>query len=172
MAKGMQELRCYAASGQLGYGVPKDSFNRGIKKMPHFIGADMGSIDVGPFYLGSGEMAPGKTSAKRDLGLLLRASRKLDIPLIIGSAGTAGGKPHLLDTVEMVREISTAQSLHFRLAAIHAEIDREFIKSELTKGPNPSYPPSTKSSEPIRTKKMGKPVSPQRGIIFSFESFM
>jgi hypothetical protein len=130
----MQELRCYAASGQLGYGVPKDSFNRGIKKKPHFIGADMGSIDVGPFYLGSGEMAPGKVSAKRDLGLLLRASRKLDIPLIIGSAGTAGGKPHLLDTVEMVREISTEHGLHFRLAAIHAEIDRGFIKSELTKG--------------------------------------
>jgi hypothetical protein len=134
MAKGMQELRCYAASGQLGYGIPKDSFNRGIKKKPHFIGADMGSIDVGPFHLGSGTMAPGKASAKRDLGLLLRASRKSEIPLIIGSAGTAGGKPHLLDTVEMVREISTEHDLHFRLAVIHAEIEKNLIKSALTKG--------------------------------------
>ena len=73
----MEELRCYAASGQLGYGVPKINFKRGIDKNPHFIGADMGSTDVGPVYLGSGKMGPAQISAKRDIKLLLSSSRTL-----------------------------------------------------------------------------------------------
>lgn len=130
----MEELRCYAASGQLGYGVPPETFQRGIAKKPHFIGADMGSTDPGPFYLGSGKMGPGKQSARTDLELLLLARQNLKIPLIIGSAGTAGGEPHLAATLEIVQEIARAHDLHFRLAAIHGEIDKELIKKELRKG--------------------------------------
>lgn len=127
----MEELRCYAASGQLGYGVPKINFQRGIDKNPHFIGADMGSTDVGPVYLGSGKMGPAQISAKRDIKLLLCASRTLEIPMIIGSAGTAGGEPHLQETVNMVHEVAVEHSLHFRLAVIHAEIDKALVKKKL-----------------------------------------
>ena len=130
----MKELRCYAASGQLGYGVPKDNFKRGIEKNPYFIGADMGSTDVGPFYLGSGKMGPGILSARRDLELLLCASRKLKIPMIIGSAGTAGGEPHLQETVKLVHEIAADHSLHFRLGVIHAEVDKDWVKGQLRNG--------------------------------------
>ena len=130
----MKELRCYAASGQLGYGVPKDNFKRGIEKNPYFIGADMGSTDVGPFYLGSGKMGPGNLSARRDLELLLCASRKLNVPLIIGSAGTAGGEPHLQETVKLVHEIAADHSLHFRLGVIHAEVDKDWVKGRLRNG--------------------------------------
>ncbi|MBW1695633.1 MAG: acyclic terpene utilization AtuA family protein [Deltaproteobacteria bacterium] len=130
----MEELRCYAASGQLGYGVPKENFYRGIEKKPHFIGADMGSTDVGPFYLGSGNMGPGTLSAKRDIELLLLASRKLGVPLIIGSAGTAGGEPHLQKTLKLVHEVAAIHGLHFQLAVIHAEIEKDLVKKALRAG--------------------------------------
>ena len=50
----------------------------------------MGSIDPGPHYLGSGTMAAPAAMVRRDLELVLLAARRLDIPLVIGSAGTAG----------------------------------------------------------------------------------
>ena len=49
------ELKILAASGQLGYGIPEEAFRRGVAAAPDVIGADMGSIDPGPYCLGSGE---------------------------------------------------------------------------------------------------------------------
>ena len=50
-------MRLLGASGQLGYGIPAKSFAEGLARKPDLIGADMGSIDIGPTYLGKGEMA-------------------------------------------------------------------------------------------------------------------
>lgn len=130
----MQELKCYSASGQLGFGIPKDTFQRGVDKQPNFIGADMGSIDVGPYYLGYGDMGPSDFSAKRDLELILSAGMKLGVPVIIGSAGTSGGKPHLDKVLQLVREVASENDLHFKLAIIPAEIDKKFLKEKLTNG--------------------------------------
>mgnify|MGYP000930008299 CR=1 FL=1 len=92
---GQERLRVLSASGQLGFGIVQDSLARGLQRKPHFIGCDMGSIDPGPFYLGSGQMAAPKDMVLRDLELVLLAARQLDVPLIIGSAGTAGAQPQL-----------------------------------------------------------------------------
>src|SRR5690606_33663755 len=101
-----QPLRALAASGQLGYGIPKPAFLAGLAHMPHFIGCDMGSIDVGPYYLGSGKLATSETMTRRDLSLVLLAAREVNIPLLIGTAGTSGAKPHLDTTLKMIREIA------------------------------------------------------------------
>ena len=52
-----QPIRVLAASGQLGYGIPEAAFRAGMAREPHVIGADMGSVDVGPYYLGAGQLA-------------------------------------------------------------------------------------------------------------------
>ncbi len=59
-------LRALAASGQLGYGIPEAAFRAGIARRPHFIGCDMGSIDPGPYYLGSGRMATSEAITMRN----------------------------------------------------------------------------------------------------------
>ena len=51
-------LRLLGASGQLGYGIPTQAFEAGLARTPDMIGVDMGSIDIGPAYLGGGKMAP------------------------------------------------------------------------------------------------------------------
>ena len=63
-------LKVLCASGQLGYGIPKASFERGLAQGPDFIGADMGSIDLGPYFLGSGEAAAPRLMMESDLSLI------------------------------------------------------------------------------------------------------
>jgi len=99
-------LRVLSASGQLGYGIPPESLARGMARRPHFIGADMGSIDPGPYYLGSGQMAAPPAMVRRDLALVLEAALDAGVPLIIGSAGTAGAAPQLRATAALIREIA------------------------------------------------------------------
>lgn len=120
-------LRLLGASGQLGYGIPTPAFNAGLERRPDLIGCDMGSIDIGPYYLGSGKMATARESTKRDLRKVLIAARKLDIPLVIGSAGSAGAAPHLEQTLALVREIAREQQLKFRLAFIPGDIPKNVV---------------------------------------------
>ena len=72
----------------------------------------MGSIDPGPYYLGSGELATTPTATRRDLRKVLQGALKLKIPLVIGSAGSAGAKPHLDRTLSMVRKIAGEEGWH------------------------------------------------------------
>jgi hypothetical protein len=122
-------MRILGASGQLGYGVPTPAFAAGLDRDPHMIGCDMGSIDIGPYYLGSGELATAPASTARDLRKVLIGALKRKIPLIIGSAGSAGANPHLEQTLALVRQIAHEEGLSFRLAIIRADIDRSALKS-------------------------------------------
>ncbi len=128
---GLKPLRVMAASGQLGYGIPDPAFKAGLERKPHLIGADMGSIDPGPYYLGAGKMAQSDTMVRADLAKCLQGARKLDVPLLIGTAGSAGAAPHLAATLEMVREIARRDGLHFRLASISADMPRDFVKQQI-----------------------------------------
>ncbi len=127
-------LRVLAASGQLGYGIPEPAFRAGIDRDPHVIGADMGSIDPGPAYLGSGRMATTAAMTKRDLRLVLTAARRLDVPLLIGSAGTAGTGAQLDATLAFVREIAREEGLEFKLASITADMPAERVVRALELG--------------------------------------
>ena len=123
-----------SASGQLGYGIPEQALAAGIARQPDFIGCDMGSVDPGPVYLGSGEMATSPSITKRDLAAVLTAARKLNVPLVIGTAGTAGASPHLEATLDMIREISREHSLHFRLATIRSDLTAARVGQALSAG--------------------------------------
>ena len=127
-------LRILAASGQLGYGIPEAALQRGLARRPHLIGCDMGSIDPGPYYLGSGQMAAPAAMVYRDLELVLTAALAQGIPLIIGSAGTAGARPQLDATVAMVRAIAQAKGLRFRLTTVASDLAPELVLQALRAG--------------------------------------
>lgn len=131
---GGEPLRVLSASGQLGYGIPAESLARGMARRPHFIGADMGSIDPGPYYLGSGAMAAPEVMVRRDLALVLRAALEAGVPLLIGSAGTAGAQPQLERVTELLREIATSEGLSFRLATIRSDVPAEMVLHALHGG--------------------------------------
>lgn len=91
----MNECRFIAASGMLGIGVPEDSLRKALALKPHFVAADAGTTDAGPFALGMGVSAFPREAILRDLTILLRNTRPAGIPLLIGSVGTGGADVHV-----------------------------------------------------------------------------
>ncbi len=123
-----------SASGLLGYGFPEESLKLGFARGLHMVGVDGGSSDPGPHYLGSGKCVNSRMAMKRDMALLLNGAMAHKIPMIIGSCGGAGGEPHLMACVEILHEIAREEGLHFKLAVIHSEQERGWIKERLMAG--------------------------------------
>ncbi len=122
-----------AATGQLGTGF-KEKTLVAAAESADFIGCDAGSSDPGPYYLGSGETQSGNASVARDLELMIREGLRHGIPVLIGSAGTAGARPHLERTVAIVRELAAKNGWHFRLGVVDSEIDAERVVSAMDAG--------------------------------------
>lgn len=129
-----QEIKVLALSGILGSGFIESSFKRGLSWDPDFIGCDAGSSDGGPTSLGNGECAYSKAAVKRDLRLGLLGAREKRIPLLIGSAGYGGGDINLAWAVDIVREIAREEGLHFKMAVIHSEQDKGYLKKKMAEG--------------------------------------
>ena len=129
-----EAVRMVSASGILGYGFPEASLKAALQRSPHMIGVDGGSSDPGPHYLGSGKTLNTRLAMKRDLSLLLRGAIANGIPMMVGTCGGAGGEPHLQACADIVREIAREHGLHFKMALIHAEQDKGFLKARLKAG--------------------------------------
>lgn len=127
----MKEMKLLSPTGILGYGFPESSLRAGLAQRPDLIAVDAGSTDPGPYYLGSGHPFTTATAVKRDLSLLLEAACELNIPLIIGSAGGSGGKPHLERDRQILFEIARERRLTFKLTTISAELDKAHLLEQL-----------------------------------------
>jgi len=127
-------LKVLALSGILGYGYSIDAFRNAIKQDLAVIGVDAGSADQGPYYLGSGTCLTTKEAVKRDIELSLPSALERKIPYIIGSAGTAGGDAHIEIVREIISEISKDKNLSFKMAIIHTEITKDYLKNKLKEG--------------------------------------
>jgi len=129
-----KEVRLLSVTSILGYGFPELALQRGMEADPHMIGADAGSTDPGPYYLGAGKPFCSRLAIKRDTRLMLLAAVPRGIPVLISTSGGAGGEPHLQFMAELVREIAREEKLDFKLALIHAEQDPAFLKKQLAAG--------------------------------------
>jgi hypothetical protein len=127
------ELKILAASGQLGYGIPEEALKRGVAAGPHVIGADMGSIDPGPYCLGSGMVGAGGEALRRDIRMVLEAHKETGAPLLMGSAGTAGRRPQLDTVVEVVESVAKERGMKFRMAVIPADVPAEIIRKRIAR---------------------------------------
>jgi hypothetical protein len=94
----------------------------------------MGSTDIGPTFLGSGMMATAGEQTRKDVEKLLLGARGNDIPLIIGSAGSAGAGAHLEATLTMIRDIAAEHGLTFKLAVIRSDMDRGAVTAAVEQG--------------------------------------
>jgi hypothetical protein len=130
----MVQVRALAATGALGTGFREETLRQAIAQGPDMLGCDAGSTDAGPFYLGSGQTMASPAAVRRDLSVMLREAVPAGVPVLIGSAGTGGGRPHLAGAVDMVRQIAAEHGLRFRLAVIEAEQDPERLAREFEAG--------------------------------------
>ena len=128
------EFRLLAATGMVGTGFPEESLRRGLDLKPDMIGVDAGSTDSGPTDLATGSCRYPEASYRRDLGLLLPAALGAGIPLVIGSAGGAGGDANVDWARTIVEDIARQKGLHFRLAVVYSGQDKHYLKRRLAEG--------------------------------------
>lgn len=130
----MTEVKVLSASGQIGSGFLETSFERGISLEPDVIACDGGSSDPGPAYLGTGQPHFSREGTKRDLRIMLKGRDRLDVPLIVGSCGMAGGDDGVAWMQDIAMEIAREEGLKFRLALVRSEQDKEYLKQKYREG--------------------------------------
>lgn len=133
----------------LGYGFPEESFARGVAMEPDLIAVDAGSVDPGPYYLGAGVSFTDREAVKRDLTLMIREALKLSIPLIVGSCGGSGAKPHLEWTRDIVNEIIANLGAKPKIGLIYSDIDKTEVVKAIREGkiqPLPGLPELTEET--------------------------
>jgi len=128
-----KEFRVLSTTAILGYGFPETSFIAGMRRNPHLIAVDAGSTDPGPYYLGAGKSFTNRAGVKRDLRLMLREGVKRGIPVVIGSAGGSGARPHVDWCEEIIREIAREEKLHFKMGIVYADVDKKRVRAHLRK---------------------------------------
>ena len=81
---------------------------------PHLIGVDAGSTDPGPYYLGGGKSFTNRAVVKRDLRFMLTDGVRRGVPVVVGTAGGSGARPHVAWCEEIVREIAARGEAHLQ----------------------------------------------------------
>jgi len=127
-------MRLMACSGMIGYGFTEVAFRRGLAAGVEMIGCDAGSMDPGPYYLGTQTPFVSEQATRRDLAIMLEGAVSAGIPMIIGSAGGGGSNAQLAWTRNIVEEIAAEKELNFRMAVISAEPDWDFLKARIKAG--------------------------------------
>lgn len=130
----MEEVRIISPTAILGYGFPVSSFKVGLKLKPHVIAIDAGSTDVGPYYLGAGVSFTAREAVKRDLKYILKGAYSLKIPVLMGSAGGAGAKPHLEWLLDIIDEVTSEEDIKFKKAIIYSDVSKKLLLKKLREG--------------------------------------
>lgn len=142
----MDELRIVAVNGCLGYGYDRASLAAGVAAAPHLLGADAGSTDPGPYYLGSGTSLVKDAQIERDLAPALAAARAARAPLVVGSAGMGGAAPNVDHFVKLLHGVARRDGHRLRLAVVRSDVPPETVVRALHDGriaPMPGAPEFT-----------------------------
>ena len=128
-----ENLRVLISTGHLGTAPSSpESFHRGMDTNPDYVVADGGSSDPGPVYLGE-DITLGHFM-REELELFLTASRRKNIPLVIGSAGDTGSNRGVDEFVGTLKEIARQHRLpKFRIGYFYSEVPRSFVKEKIAR---------------------------------------
>jgi hypothetical protein len=125
----MDEIRICSPTGGLGGGkVNQAALAEAMKRKPHFLACDAGTTDSGPFSLGSGQSNYPRESIKRDMRIVLSAARTADIPVLIGSAGTAGLDTQVDWFFEIASEIAKEDGHRMKIARVYSEQTLDYLE--------------------------------------------
>ena len=132
----MKNLRFLCPNGHLGFAPIKTaSFYLGVNTNPDFILADSGSDDIGPGPLGSDTSTSPLEWQRHDLEHMLRASRQLGIPMIIGSAGDTGTNSRVDLYVGIIKKLAEKHKIpKFKLGYFYSDVTKDFLKTKMAAG--------------------------------------
>jgi hypothetical protein len=129
-------LRIICPNGHLGFApIKTGSFRIGCDAEPDLICADSGSCDVGPVPLGSDTSSSPLQWQTDDLETMLVASRRLGVPMIVGSAGDTGSNSRVDLFVGIIQELARKHRLaKFRVGYFYSEIGKEALRRRIDAG--------------------------------------
>lgn len=127
--------------GSLGSGVRESEIEYGLAHGANVIATDAGSTDSGAAYLALGKSKNNRGAVKRDLSILLSAHAKSGIPVIVGTAGQAGGDLNVSWTRDIVLEVVRELGISPRIALLYSEQEKEALKTLNQQGKVWSLPP-------------------------------
>lgn len=132
----MQHLKIICPNGHLGFApLRPESFEIGVNAQPDYIAADSGSDDVGPVPLGSDTSTSPEAWQRGDLEKMLLASRRLGVPMVIGSAGDTGSNSRVDRYVAIIKELAQKHGLKkFKLGYFYSEVDKEALRAKMRAG--------------------------------------
>jgi hypothetical protein len=132
----MASTRIICPNGHLGFAPLKtESFHLGVAERPDFIAADSGSDDVGPVPLGTDTSTSPRQWQEHDLEEMLLASRKLDVPMIIGSAGDTGTNSRVDLYIRMIKDLAEKHGLaKFKIGYFYSEVSHDFLRDKMRAG--------------------------------------
>jgi len=101
--------------GMLGYGFDELLTRKALQDLqslatPTALILDSGSTDAGPLKLAVGSMTAPRMSYERDFRKLLALGHEFKVPIIISSAGGDGSDAHVNEFLEIIQEISEAET--------------------------------------------------------------
>ncbi|HTU52579.1 MAG TPA: acyclic terpene utilization AtuA family protein [Acetobacteraceae bacterium] len=143
----MASFSVVSATGMLGSGFQPESLDKAIALGAEMIGCDAGSTDGGPSYLARGGSHFSEPAMKRDAEAILTRAVPKKLPVVIGSAGTAGSDATLATMVGLVKEIARENKLNFRMAVIHSEQTKETVLRHLRENRARALPPAAPLDE-------------------------
>lgn len=131
-----KQLRVLCPNGHLGFAPTQEgSFRIGVETQPDYYCCDSGSSDIGPIPLGSDTSISFYEQQKYDLELLLLASRKQGVPMIIGSAGDTGTNSRVNRYVEIIKQLAWKHNLTpLKLVYFYSEVEKEYLTEKLEQG--------------------------------------
>jgi hypothetical protein len=129
-------LRIVCPNGHIGFApIKTGSFRIGCQCEPDLICADSGSCDVGPVPLGSDISSSPLQWQQDDLEAMLLASRRLGVPLIVGSAGDTGSNSRVDLFVRLIRDLAEKHGLpRFRLGYFYSEVSKGALRRRVEAG--------------------------------------
>jgi hypothetical protein len=97
--------------------------------------SDAGSVDAGPYYLGTGTEYFEREAVKQDYRHMVEAGERIEGPVILGSCGMAGGNRNLQWMIDVAKEVFAELNVRdAKVAVIDAELDSEIVIRELRAG--------------------------------------
>ena len=129
-------LRIVCPNGHLGFApIKTGSFEIGVGCEPDLICADSGSCDIGPGPLGADISSSPLAWQTHDLEHMLLASRRLGVPMIIGSAGDTGTNSRVDLFVRIIQDLARKHALPgFRVGWFHSEVPRHVLEQHMAAG--------------------------------------
>lgn len=123
--------RVVSVCGALGYGFPEESLQAALEGRIDAIIADGGSIDAGPFYLGTGAGYFEREAVKTDYRRMVAAGMRLGCPVILGSSGMAGGDRNLDQMIDVAKEVFSDLNIRdVKVAVIPAGLEPDIVVQE------------------------------------------